>query len=84
MRTPHTLFITCSDSRVDPNLITGTLPRELFIVRNIANIVPPYRQTAECVGVTSTIEYAVLFLKAPNIIVGGHSNYGGWAPWLAD
>lgn len=79
---PHTLFITCSDSRVDPNLITGTLPGDLFIVRNIANIVPPYRQTAEYVGVTSTIEYAVLFLNVQNIIVCGHSNCGGCAACL--
>jgi len=79
---PHTLFITCSDSRVDPNLITGTLPGDLFIVRNIANIVPPYRQTAEYIGVTSTIEYAVLVLNVQNIIVCGHSNCGGCAACL--
>ena len=79
---PHTLFIACSDSRVDPNLITGTLPGELFIVRNIANMVPPYRETAEYAGVTSAIEYAVALLNVENIIVCGHSNCGGCAACL--
>lgn len=74
---PHTLFITCSDSRVDPNMITGTLPGELFIIRNIANLVPPYRETLEYVATTSAIEYAVFSLGVENIIVCGHSNCGG-------
>lgn len=76
---PHTLFIACSDSRVDPNLITGTLPGELFIVRNIANIVPPFRITEEYLATTSAIEYAVVELGVENIIVCGHSNCGGCA-----
>lgn len=79
---PHTLFIACSDSRVDPNLITGTLPGELFIIRNIANLVPPFRETAEFVATTSAIEYAVLNLGVENIIVCGHSNCGGCAACL--
>lgn len=74
---PHTLFIACSDSRVDPNLITKTLPGELFIIRNIANLVPPYRETAEFVATTAAIEYAVIFLEVEHIIVCGHSNCGG-------
>ncbi len=74
---PHTLFIACSDSRVDPNLITKTLPGELFIIRNIANLVPPYRETAEFVATTAAIEYAVAFLEVEHIIVCGHSNCGG-------
>lgn len=80
---PHTLFIACSDSRVDPNLITGTLPGELFIIRNIANLVPPYRETSEFLATTSAIEYAVLALGVDNIIVCGHSNCGGCAACLA-
>ena len=76
---PHTLFISCSDSRVDPNMITGTLPGELFIIRNVANLVPPYRDTSEYVATTSAIEYAVLSLGVENIIVCGHSNCGGCA-----
>ena len=79
---PHTLFISCSDSRVDPCMITKTLPGELFIVRNIANIVPPYRETAEYVATTSAIEYAVLNLEVENIIVCGHSNCGGCSACL--
>lgn len=79
---PHTLFITCSDSRVDPNMITGTLPGELFIIRNIANLVPPYRETPEYVATTSAIEYAVISLGVENIIVCGHSNCGGCAACL--
>ncbi len=74
---PHTLFIGCSDSRIVPNLITKTLPGELFVVRNIANIVPLYRETEEYVATTSCIEYAVKVLGIDNIIVCGHSNCGG-------
>ena len=76
---PHTLFIGCSDSRVVPNLITRTLPGELFMVRNIANLVPYYRNTEEYVATTSAIEYAVQVLEVENIVVCGHSNCGGCA-----
>ena len=79
---PHTLFITCSDSRIDPNLITGSLPGELFIIRNIANLVPPYRDSDEYLATTAAIEYAVLSLGVENIIVCGHSNCGGCAAAL--
>jgi carbonic anhydrase len=78
-QTPHTLFIGCSDSRVVPNMITQTDPGELFIVRNIANIVPPYRQTEDYVATTSAIEYAVLALDVDTIVICGHSNCGGCA-----
>lgn len=81
-QSPHTLFISCSDSRIDPNLITRTLPGELFIIRNIANLVPPFRVTGEYVATTSAIEYAVLELGVENIIVCGHSNCGGCASAL--
>jgi carbonic anhydrase len=76
---PHTLFVGCSDSRVVPALITKTLPGELFMVRNIANIVPPYRETQEYVATTSAIEFAVQALNVTNIVVCGHSNCGGCA-----
>jgi carbonic anhydrase len=76
---PHTLFIGCSDSRVVPALITATLPGELFIIRNIANIVPPYRQAVVYSGVSSAIEFAVLNLEVESIIICGHSNCGGCA-----
>src|SRR5687767_15941539 len=57
---PEVLFITCSDSRIDPNLITQTKPGEMFICRNAGNIVPPHAPTTG--GVTATIEYAVAVL----------------------
>ena len=74
---PHTLFIGCSDSRVVPTLITKTLPGELFIIRNIANIVPYYRLADEFLATTSAIEYAFKILKIQNIVICGHSNCGG-------
>ena len=74
---PHTLFISCSDSRVVPNLITKSFPGDLFIIRNIANIVPPYRQSSEYLATTSAIEYAINVLKVKSIVVCGHSDCGG-------
>lgn len=77
---PHTLFIGCSDSRVVPELITKSLPGELFVVRNIANIVPEYQREHEYIATSATtaaIEYAVQVLKVKNIIICGHSNCGG-------
>ncbi|OHD11897.1 MAG: carbonic anhydrase [Spirochaetes bacterium GWB1_48_6] len=76
---PHTLFIGCSDSRVVPEMMTKSLPGELFMVRNVANLVPRFRLTQEYVATTSAIEYAVQILDIKNIIVCGHSNCGGCA-----
>ena len=81
---PHTLFIGCSDSRVVPNLITNTLPGELFVIRNIANIVPIYRQSEEFLATTSAIEYAVKMLNVSTILVCGHSNCGGCSALFMD
>jgi len=74
---PHTLFISCSDSRVVPNLITKSFPGDLFIIRNIANIVPPYRQSSEYLATTSAIEYAINVLQVKSVVICGHSNCGG-------
>lgn len=74
---PHTLFIGCSDSRLVPENITNTLPGELFVVRNIANVVPYYRESSEYLSTTSAIEFAVQVLGVSNIVVCGHSNCGG-------
>ena len=74
---PHTLFIGCSDSRLIPTLLTNSQPGELFMIRNVANLVPPYRLTEEFVATTSAIEYAVQVLGVENILVCGHSNCGG-------
>ncbi|TVR78615.1 MAG: carbonic anhydrase [Chitinophagaceae bacterium] len=74
---PHTLFIGCSDSRISPDMITQSLPGELFVVRNIANIVPHYDINEAFLATTSAIEYAVEVLNVKNIIVCGHSKCGG-------
>jgi carbonic anhydrase len=71
---PIALFITCSDSRINPNLITQTEPGELFILRNAGNIVPTYGAAAG--GEGATIEYAVAGLDVEDVIVCGHSHCG--------
>ncbi len=71
---PQALFITCSDSRINPNLITHTEPGELFILRNAGNIVPPYG--AGRGGEAPTIEFAVTGLGVKHVIVCGHSFCG--------
>lgn len=81
---PHTLFIGCADSRLVPNLITNTGPGELFVVRNIGNIIPPYRVGDDFLATTSAIEYAFKSLKIKNIIICGHSNCGGCAALYYD
>jgi carbonic anhydrase len=72
---PETLFITCCDSRLVPNLITASAPGELFIVRNIGNIVPSVERGV-LGGVSAAIEYAVEVLEVGNVIVCGHTNCG--------
>lgn len=76
-QSPHTLLIACSDSRVDPALLFGVKPGELFVVRNVANLVPPYQPDTRLHGTSSAIEFAVRDLKVSQIIVLGHSNCGG-------
>lgn len=71
---PEALFITCSDSRVNPNLITQTDPGELFIMRNAGNIVPPFNAVAG--GEAATIEFALVGLGIKDLIVCGHSHCG--------
>jgi carbonic anhydrase len=71
---PRILFITCSDSRIDPNLITQTEPGELFIIRNVGNIIPPYGALKS--GEGAAIEYAIEALGVKHIIVCGHSHCG--------
>jgi carbonic anhydrase len=71
---PETLFITCSDSRIDPSLIMQTEPGDLFIIRNAGNLVPPYNHDPS--GEAATIEYAVEVLGVKDIVVCGHSHCG--------
>lgn len=75
---PQALLIGCCDSRVDPALLTDCAPGDLFILRNIANLVPPYlKNNNDYHGVSSSIEYAVCNLEVSDIIVLGHSHCGG-------
>jgi len=73
-QSPEWLFITCSDSRIVPDLILETGPGDLFITRNAGNVVPV--TTSDVDGVTATIEYAVEVLKVPYAILCGHSDCG--------
>ena len=73
---PSTLLIGCCDSRVDPVLLTGSDPGEMFVVRNIANLVPPCTPDAPP-GVSSAIEFAVCNLEVARVIVLGHAHCGG-------
>jgi len=77
-QTPKTLLIGCSDSRVDPAIMTGASPGELFVVRNVANLVPPCEPSAIGFhGTSSALEFAVVNLKVENIIILGHRQCGG-------
>lgn len=77
-QTPATLIIGCTDSRVDPALLSSSEPGDLFVVRNVGNLVPPCDQTgAGFHGVSSAIEFAVVNLKVKNIIILGHQKCGG-------
>lgn len=80
---PMALFITCSDSRISPNLITQTRPGDLFILRNAGNIVPPYGAASHG-GEAATIEFALSVLKIPDVIVCGHSHCGAMTALLGD
>jgi carbonic anhydrase len=71
---PRAMFITCADSRIVPELITQSSPGDLFVTRNVGNVVPPYGQMNG--GVSTAIEYAVLALGVKHIIVCGHSDCG--------
>jgi carbonic anhydrase len=73
-QTPHTLIIACADSRVDVEAITSSGPGEVFVTRNVGNMVPPYSGTPG--GVTAVIEYAVAALKVKHVVICGHSDCG--------
>ena len=73
-QSPHTLFVTCSDSRVSPTVMTDADPGDLFVLRNAGNIIPPFGAGAE--SIESTVEYAMVALEVPNVVIAGHSHCG--------
>ena len=76
-QSPHALVISCCDSRADPGMLMGAGPGDIFVVRNVANLVPPYRNGAEMPGIRADIEFAVKGLNVEHIIILGHSGCGG-------
>lgn len=74
----ETLIIACSDSRVDPSIITNAIPGDIFVIRNVANLVPPHKENCNSYhGTSAAIEFAVNYLKVKNIIIMGHSRCAG-------
>lgn len=76
-QSPRVMVIACSDSRVDPAQIFDTVPGEIFVVRNVANLVPPFEDDASRHGVSAALEFAVTQLEVPEIVVMGHGACGG-------
>jgi carbonic anhydrase len=76
-QSPHTLVVACSDSRVDPQTVFGAVPGELFVVRNVAGLVPPYSPDGGCHGTSAALEYGVRVLKVQRVVVLGHAQCGG-------
>lgn len=80
---PATMIIACADSRADPAMIFDAAPGELFTVRNVAALVPPYDESGGLHGVSAALEFAVRHLKVKQIVVMGHGGCGGIAASLA-
>jgi carbonic anhydrase len=76
-QSPHTLVISCSDSRVDPQTVFGAAPGELFVIRNVAGLVPPYSPDAGYHGTSAALEYGVRVLGVSRVVVLGHAQCGG-------
>jgi carbonic anhydrase len=74
---PEVMLVSCCDSRVDPETIFQAMPGELFVVRNVANLVPPFETSGTYHGVSAALEFAALNLRVKHIIVLGHSGCGG-------
>lgn len=83
-QSPDILFIGCSDSRVVPDLIVDSKPGDMFILRNIGNFVPPFKEDNDFHGSSAAIEYAVSVLNVKDIIVCGHSHCGACAALYDD
>jgi carbonic anhydrase len=82
-QSPRAMVITCADSRVDPQMIFDAKPGEIFCVRNVANLVPPYTPDSFHHGTSAALEFAVCSLKVEHIIVMGHAQCGGIRALLA-
>lgn len=76
-QSPHTLIVACCDSRVDPALLFQCDPGDIFVVRNVANIVPPYEQDQGYHGTSAALEFGIRYLKVQHLVVLGHSQCGG-------
>lgn len=76
-QTPQVMVVSCCDSRVDPETIFSAMPGELFVVRNVANLVPPYETQGRYHGVSAALEFAILNLRVNHIVIMGHSGCGG-------
>jgi carbonic anhydrase len=74
---PDVMIVSCCDSRVDPETIFSAMPGELFVVRNVANLIPPYETGGKYHGVSAAIEFAVLNLRIKHLVIMGHSGCGG-------
>jgi carbonic anhydrase len=81
---PQIMVIGCCDSRVSPEVIFDARPGELFVVRNVANIVPPYAPDGQAHGVSAALEFAVAALKVQHIVVLGHAHCGGVKAFAED
>ena len=82
-QSPKAMIIGCADSRVDPLLIVGAAPGEVFVIRNVANLVPPYAPDDRLHGTSAALEFAVLNLAVEHIVVLGHAQCGGVQALLA-
>ncbi|MFN3744242.1 MAG: carbonic anhydrase [Hyphomicrobiaceae bacterium] len=74
---PEVMVVSCCDSRVEPEAVSSAMPGELFVVRNVANLVPPYETDGKYHGVSAALEFAALNLRVKHIVVIGHSGCGG-------
>lgn len=81
---PKVLMIGCSDSRVDPGLLFGTQPGEMFVIRNVANLVPPFETTGTYHGTSAAIEFAIRKLEVEHTVVLGHAGCGGVRALIED
>ena len=76
-QSPDVMLVSCCDSRVDPETIFSAMPGELFVMRNVANLVPPYETDGKFHGVSAALEFALLNLRVKHVVVMGHAGCGG-------